>query len=111
MSRAISEQEAKLLARVLVLGANDMISQAQIDSINSLEVTATCSCGCGTVWFGPAGESTNGHNLAEARASINAQPVDVIVWSQQDAIVGLEIVGYGQMGLPELHTVKSFGNA
>jgi hypothetical protein len=112
MSRPISMQEAALLERVLAVGANEPISPALVAAIPSLQVTATCKCGCATVWFGPDGEATLGHNLAEVVATAGGRSVSVIAWSQGDALVGLEVVGHeGPAGLPNPLTVKGYGEA
>ncbi|WP_103074760.1 hypothetical protein [Solilutibacter silvestris] len=111
MSRLISQDEAILIERVLAIGANGPILPSSIASIPTLQVTDTCKCGCATVWFGPNGAATTGHNLAEVIALINNETVNVIVWSQGETIVGLEIVGYGQTGLPDFLSVKPYCDA
>jgi hypothetical protein len=113
MPRPISKQEIALIERVLSIGANEPISPALIAAVPSLQVTATCNCGCATVWFGPDGNATVAHNLAEVAASADGCPVTVIAWSQGDAIVGLEIVGYEEQpaGLPNPLTVRRYGEA
>ncbi|MEF3082171.1 hypothetical protein V3391_08080 [Luteimonas sp. SMYT11W] len=110
MSRPISHQEAKLVARVLAVGAKVPPGPALIASIPALSVTATCRCGCATIWFGPDGDATVGHLLAEAPASIDGASVAVIVWSQGDAIAGLEIIGYEASGLPGPLSVTGYGD-
>ena len=111
MSRKISQQEAMLLERVLAAGANEPLFKGAVASIPTLQVTATCKCGCSTVWFGPDGDATVGHNLAEALASIGDKTVAVIVWSQGKAIAGLEIIGHEQTGLPNPLSVRSYSEA
>ena len=111
MSRQISQQEAMLLERVLAVGANEPPFPGAVASIPALQVTATCKCGCSTVWFGPDGDATVGRNLAEALASVGDEAVAVIVWSQGEAIVGLEIIGHGQTALPNPLSVRSYRDA
>jgi len=98
---------------VLAVGANEPILPVSIASVPTLQVTANCKCGCSTVWFGPDGEATIGHNLAEALASIGGETVTVIAWSQGTAIVGLEILAHGHTGsgLPNPLTVRGYGDA
>jgi hypothetical protein len=108
MSRQISPQEALLVERVLTVGASAPPNSAVLASIPALRVTATCRCGCSTLWFGPDGEATVGHNLAECLASISDETVAVIVWSHGDVIVGLEIVGHEQAGLPAPFSVRGY---
>lgn len=111
MSRPISQQEAKLLERVLAIGSHKPIFHGVVASIPTLRVTATCKCGCSTVWFGPDGDGTIGHNLAEALATWGGETVTLIVWSQGEAVAGLEIIGQEQSGLPNPLSVRSYGDA
>jgi hypothetical protein len=111
MSRPISQQEAKLLERVLAVGAHEPPFHGAVASIPTLKVTATCKCGCSTIWFGPDGDATIGHNLAEALATLGGETVTLIVWSQGEAVVGLEILGQERTGLPSPLSVRSYGDA
>lgn len=111
MSRPISKSEALVLERALAVGALTPISQEVLASIHSLQVTATCKCGCATVWFGPDGDATIGQTLAEAVALSDRQKIAVIVWAQNGAIAGLELVGYGKMPLPNPLTIRSYSDA
>ena len=112
MLRPISHSEAAVLRRALEVGAGRAIPSAIFDSLSSLQVTAMCKCGCATVWFGPKGDATVGEVLADAVATSNDQTVQVIVWSQGEAIVGLEVVGVpGALTLPVPSSVRSWGEA
>lgn len=69
-------------------------------------MTAPCKCGCATVWFGPQGDAANGVKVAEACGTWNGQTINVIVWSADGQIVGLEVVGAGAVGLPDPASVR-----
>src|SRR5690349_7533240 len=111
MSRPISKSEALVLQRVLAVGAMAPVSPEVLASIQSLQITATCKCGCATVWFGPDGDATIGQKLAEAVALSDGQQIAVIVWAQNNAIAGLELVGYGQIPLPNPLSIRGYGDA
>ena len=111
MSRPISKPEAMVLERVLEVGAFAPVPSALRSTIPSLQVTATCKCGCATIWFGPDRDAALGHKLAEALATADGQVVTVMVWSQADSIVGLEFVGVGQVPLPKPLSVRGYGDA
>ena len=111
MSRPISKSETLVLERVLAVGALTPISQEVLASIHSLHVTAACKCGCATVWFGPDGDATIGKNIAEAVALSGRQKIVIIVWAQNGAIAGLELVGYGKVPLPNSLTIRSYSDA
>jgi len=112
VSRPISKSEAAVLKRALEVGASEEISPGILASIAALRVTAGCKCGCATVWFGPDGDATVGHMLADALATSNGQEIQVIVWSQGNAIVGLELVGFGTPALlPDAAFVRGYGAA
>ena len=112
MLRPISSSEAAVLRRALEVGASRAISPAVLGCISSLQVTAACKCGCATVWFGPKGDATVGDVLADAVATSNGQTVQVIVWSQGEAIVGLEVVGHpNALALPPSSSVRSWSEA
>jgi hypothetical protein len=50
--------------------------------------------------------------LADALATSNEQQIQVIVWSKDNAIVGLELVGFGHpASLPDPPSVRSYGAA
>jgi hypothetical protein len=63
--RPIASQEAAIIRRALEVAAVLPVSQAVLNNIDGLQVTALCSCGCRTVWFGPEGEASTGRILAE----------------------------------------------
>ena len=111
MHRSISVQEAKILERALAVGAKERIASQTAASISSLCVTASCKCGCATVWFGPTGDSANGRILADARATSDDQDVDVLVWAIDDTLVGLEFVGGHLASLPDPASVRGYGDA
>ena len=111
MSRPISKSETLVLERVLAVGALTPISQQVLASIHSLQVTATCKCGCAKVWFGPDGDATIGQNLAEAVALSDHQKISVIAWAQNGVIAGLELIGYGKVPLPNPLTIRSYSDA
>ena len=112
MLRQISDSEAAVLRRALEVGASEEVAPSIFASIASLRVTAGCKCGCATIWFGPKGDATVGHMLADARATSNEQEIEVIVWSIDNAIVGLELVGFGDpASLPDPVSVRSYGAA
>jgi hypothetical protein len=107
--RCISKEEAAVLKRTLEIGASEEIALELFASIENLHVTATCSCGCKTVWFGPKGEASTGKILAEAKCNSGGSSIDIIVWLDQGAIVGLEFVCYelGTMELPSPGEIRS----
>ena len=100
MSRPISQPEAAVVERSLKVAPRGEISSELLASVQSLYVTATCDCGCATVWFGPDGDASNGKIIADARATADGSDIDVIVWFSAGAIVGLELVGVGAVPLP-----------
>lgn len=99
------------MERALAVGALSPVSAAALASIHSLQVTATCKCGCATIWFGPDGDATTGQILAEAPALVGNQKVTVIVWAQNGVIAGLELAGAGQVSLPNPLTIRSYSDA
>ena len=111
MSRQISTAEASVLERTLAVGATGHIAPGMLAAIHTLQVTATCSCGCATVWFGPDGDAANGHQLADALATSDGQNISVLVWAIADEIVGLELVGVGAVPLPDPASVRSYSEA
>jgi hypothetical protein len=104
--RPISSVEATVLENVLRVGAGGALSPETVASIGRLAVTATCKCGCATVWFGPKGDATNGSIAAEACGTWNGVTIDIIAWCVEEQIVGLELVGPGAVGLPEPASVR-----
>lgn len=84
------------------------LSPEVLETVGQLRVTATCTCGCATVWFGPDGDAASGIKMAEACGTWNGETIDVIVWAIQGRIVGLEVVGNGAPGLPELASVRAY---
>jgi len=111
MYRSISSQEAMVLERTLAVGATAQVSSATVASVRNLRVTASCKCGCATIWFGPDGDSANGRKIADARATSEGQDIEVLVWSIDDAIVGLEFVGPTPAALPDPASVRGYGVA
>ena len=90
--RHISLEEAEILRRTLEVGATEAIPAEPYASISKLPITAACECGCKTVWFGPNGAAATGNILAVGFAVQGGQPLEIIVWSEQEAIAGLEFV-------------------
>ncbi|RYF30871.1 MAG: hypothetical protein EOO23_04095 [Comamonadaceae bacterium] len=106
MSRPITNVEAAIVERALQVALKSDVSANVIASVRYLQVTATCLCGCATVWFGPDGNASSGKIVADARATAGGEDIDVIVWSDQGAIVGLEFVGVGVVPLPDPSSVR-----
>ena len=106
MSRPITNAEAAIVERALQVAPTPDLSADLIASVRSLQVTATCRCGCATVWFGPDGAASTGKIVADVRATAGGEDIDVIVWSDQGAIVGLEFVGVGVVPLPDPSSVR-----
>ena len=111
MSRPISTAELAVLERTLRVGATGVVSADIFSSLHTLQVTANCKCGCATVWFGPKGDAASGHRLAEAQAISNDQNLEVLVWSEGESVIGLELVGPGPMALPDALTIRGYGKA
>ena len=111
MSRPISSSELAVLERTLRVGAAGIVPASIFSSLHALQVTAHCKCGCATVWFGPKGDAANGHRLAEAQATSDGQDMQVLVWSEGESVIGLEVVGPGPMQLPEPRTIRGYGEA
>jgi hypothetical protein len=109
MSRPISQVEAAVVARALQVAPCGEVPALLIESVQSLHVTATCDCGCATVWFGPEGAGSTGKIIADARATAEGENIDVIVWSSAEAIVGLELVGVGAVPLPAVDSIRQHG--
>lgn len=101
MTRPITANEAVVLEHALRVGAVSMLSPEAMSSVRDLRVTASCKCGCATVWFGPHGDAARGIKAAEACGTWNRHTIHVIVWSADGQIVGLEVVGAGTVGLPD----------
>jgi hypothetical protein len=108
MTRPISKDEVAVLKRTLRVGLVGALSPGTIETVGQLRVTATCKCGCATVWFGPDGDAASGIKAAEACATRNGETIDVIVWAIEGQIVGLEVAGPGEPGLPKPATVRPF---
>ena len=109
MSRPISQLEAAVVVRALQVAPCGEAPMPFIESVQSLHVTATCDCGCATVWFGPEGAGSSGTIVADARATADGSDIDVIVWSSAEAIVGLELVGVGAVPLPAVDSIRQHG--
>jgi hypothetical protein len=109
MSRPISPLEALVVERALQVAPTRDASASLVATIQSLQVTANCNCGCATVWFGPDGDASGGKIVADARATSGDQDIDVIVWASQGAIVGLELVGVGAVPLPAVDSIRQHG--
>ena len=106
MSRLISKTEVQVIERVLKVAPTQEIPAEALASLRSLQVTATCKCGCGTLWFGPDGDGSTGSILADGRGTADGRDMDLIVWFNQGAIVGLELVGHDARSLPELGSIR-----
>jgi hypothetical protein len=106
MTRPISAAEAMVLENALQVGPLGTLSPEAVSAIRGLCVTASCKCGCATVWFGPKGDATLGIKVAEACGTWSGGSVDIIVWSADGQIVGLELVGAGPVGLPDPASVR-----
>jgi hypothetical protein len=106
MSRPISITEAAIVERALQVAPSKEISPEIFASIQGLMVTATCDCGCATVWFGPDGDASIGRIWADARATAAGEGIDLIIWGSDEAIVGLELVGVGKTPLPKVESVR-----
>jgi hypothetical protein len=106
MSRPISQLEASIIERALRVAPRGEVPPLLVESVQSLYVTATCDCGCATVWFGPEGAGSSGKIVADARATADGADIDVIVWSSAETIVGLELVGIGAVPLPSVGSIR-----
>lgn len=106
--RPISPDEVAVLERALQVGSKSAPSAAASASISELRVTASCKCGCATVWFGPKGDAENGVMAAEACGTWAEQTIGVIVWVVDDQIVGLELTGAGAVGLPDPASIRPY---
>ena len=104
--RPISLDEVAVLERALQVGCSPGPSEAVLASITDLRVTASCECGCATVWFGPKGDAAKGVRAADVCGTWSDQTIEVIVWVDDDQIVGLELVGAGAVGLPDPASVR-----
>ncbi|WP_445145047.1 hypothetical protein [Dyella sp. Tek66A03] len=108
MIRSISLEEASVVERTVQVGAVRAVSPEMMASVGQLKVTASCKCGCATVWFGPDGDAAAGTKVAEACGTWNGQTIDIIVWAVDDQIVGLEVAGAGSVGLPASASVRRY---
>ena len=108
MTRPISTAEAMVLESALQVGPIGTLSREAVSAIRGLCVTASCKCGCATVWFGPQGDADAalGTKVAEACGTWNGGSVDIIVWSADGQVVGLELIGAGPVGLPDPMSVR-----
>jgi hypothetical protein len=106
MSRPISEIEAAVVERVMKVAPMRDIGGEVFSTVRSLRVTATCKCGCGTLWFGPDGDASTGVILADARGTAEGGDMDLIVWFNQGAVVGLELVGVDAVSLPAIDSIR-----
>ena len=111
MLRAILTSEISLIERAISVAPTNRAATASLTALDTLQVTAYCGCGCGTVWFGPDGNRSNGHLLADAIATSNGEHVQLLVWgSEAGEIIGLEVVGFGldPAPLPKLDSVHAY---
>jgi hypothetical protein len=110
--RPISSEEAAIVRRTLEVAAVLPVSQEVLNSIDALQVTALCSCGCRTVWFGPEGEASIGRILADGWFQTAGGSVGVIVWLDREIIVGLELVYFDgdPTVLPNPEDIRGYGS-
>ena len=110
MLRSILASEISLIERAISVAPTDRAATAKLEALGNLQVTAYCDCGCGTVWFGPDGNASNGPLLADAVATSDGEFVQLLVWgSESGEIIGLEVVGFraDPVLLPELESVRA----
>ena len=108
MIRPISQEEAAVLGRTLQVGAVASVSPEMMGTVAKLKVTASCRCGCATVWFGPDRDEALGTKAAEACGTWNGETIDIVVWSDDGQIVGMEVAGAGSGGLPDPASVRRY---
>lgn len=95
-----------MVERVLQVAPTREVPDEVLASLASLRVTGTCKCGCGTLWFGPEGEASAGSILADGRGTADGRDMDLIVWFDQGAIVGLELVGDDARSMPDIDSIR-----
>jgi hypothetical protein len=110
MLRSILASEISLIERAISVAPTDRAATAKLTALGYLRVTGHCDCGCGTVWFGPDRNASNGALLADAVATSDGEFVQLLVWgSESGEIIGLEVVGFraDPVPLPDLDSVRT----
>src|SRR4051812_40397353 len=100
MHRKISPSEIAVLECVLRVGATAPVPPEVREGICALTVSASCKCGCGTIWFGPKGDAATGEKIGWAVGGFGEKIVELIAWWNGRQLLGLEVVGPPGESLP-----------
>ena len=113
-SRGTTDKERELV-RWLLLHCNEPDCSRLLDEVESLQVVASCSCGCPTVYFAVAGDppTRKGERLvADFLATVDEQEVGVMLFLLGSGLSSLEVYSCGgtekQFGLPALETLHPY---
>ena len=105
-ARAITTEEAEVLALALKRGAIAPVPDQILADVPSLEVVGVCTCGCRSIYF--ARESRKDQRLADTWGrTANDKQIDVMVWGADGHVTCLDFVDHFSTG--ELPTPDSIG--
>jgi hypothetical protein len=99
--RLITPDETAVLRQALVRGAIAPVSKSILDTLASLTVVGTCSCGCRSIYF--MAESREDVRVADTCGTTReGEPIDVMVWVRSGELAALDLVDYLSTGkLPD----------
>ena len=112
--RSITDAEASVVERALLLAATDPSANAFSVEVRSLQVVGQCGCGCASIDFRIPAQGQIARIVADGVAKApNGEHLGVIVWALDDELSGLEVYSYSEAPapLPTLASVSSYENA
>jgi hypothetical protein len=105
--RPLSDAEALVLKRTLLVGATDQDALGLIDQIPMLQVVDHCRCGCASIDFQLYEEGTIPSVVADAMGKgPDGEDLGLIVFALDKQLFGLEVYNYSDNPAP-LPTLES----
>jgi hypothetical protein len=109
LPRPISADEAAVIYRALEVCPTGPVSQAVRGSVSKLRVVWCCTCGCDTVNFVGAGQSSV---IADGVGKTpDGREIGLIVFGRSDRVTSLEVYSYDDVParLPILDSIRDCG--
>jgi hypothetical protein len=111
--RPISDAEAAVVERSLVVAATDETAPALSLSVRGLQVVGRCECGCASVDFCRPAPGQVAHIVADAVAKApNGEDLGLIIWALNGHLSGLEVYSYSDnpAPLPVVASISGYGS-